>query len=317
MSSNPATRHDWRLDEVLALFDRPLLDLLFDAQTCHRVHFAQNKVQLSTLMNIKTGACSEDCAYCSQSKRHDTGLEEEPLLDVDAVITAAAAAKAQGAQRFCMGAAWRKPKARDFDALVQMVRGVKALHMETCMTLGMLAREQALALKDAGLDYYNHNLDTSEAYYPHIVSTHSYADRLQTLEYVREAGLKVCCGGIVGMGESRMDRAALLMSLANLPKHPDSVPINRLVPIAGTPLADVAPLDEFEMVRCIAVARLLMPTSDVRLSAGRHDMSAELQALCFLAGANSIFYGDKLLTTPNQPGNRDATLLERLGLAAA
>jgi biotin synthase len=307
-------RHDWRLDEVLAFFNTPLLDLVFQAQTCHRLHFAPNEVQLSTLMNIKTGACSEDCSYCAQSKRYDTGVEELPLLDIETVVAAATQAKAQGAQRFCMGAAWRKPKAHDFERLLEMVRAVKELHLETCMTVGMLEYDQAHALKEAGLDYYNHNLDTSEAYYPNIVTTHRYEQRLQTLASVRAAGLKVCCGGIIGLGEQRQDRASLLQALANLPQHPDSVPINRLVPIAGTPLGDTVPLDGFEMVRCIAVARLLMPASYVRLSAGRHEMSAELQALCFLAGANSIFYGDKLLTTPNQNSNTDAALLKNLGL---
>jgi biotin synthase len=310
-------RHDWQLNEVLEVFELPLNDLIFQAQSLHRQHFPANQVQLSSLLNIKTGACSEDCSYCSQSKRYDTELEDEPLMNVDAVVAAAAEAQQNGAQRFCMGAAWRRPKPRDFDKLLGMVRGVKALGLETCMTLGMLDAQQAQDLHAAGLDYYNHNLDTSERFYPNIVTTHTYADRLDTLEHVREAGLKVCCGGIIGLGETREDRAAMLRTLANLSKHPDSVPINQLVKIPGTPLEEAEELDGLEMVRCIAVARILMPHSYVRLSAGRSGMTLELQALCFLAGANSIFYGATLLTTPNQSENADQQLMRQLGLEAA
>jgi biotin synthase len=308
-------RHDWSPEEVVALFGAPFNDLLFQAQALHRRHFDANRVQLSTLLSIKTGACPEDCAYCPQSARFNTGLKAEPLMDVGAVAEAARAAKAQGATRFCMGAAWRAPKDRDIEKVAEMVREVRALGLETCLTLGMLKPGQAQALSDAGLDYYNHNLDTSESFYKEIVTTREYSDRLDTLHNVRQAGIKVCCGGIVGMGETRADRAELLRTLANLPQHPESVPINNLVQVEGTPLKGLAPLDSLEFVRTIAVARVLMPKAYVRLSAGRSEMSDELQALCFLAGANSIFYGEKLLTTGNPQHERDRALFERLGIA--
>ena len=314
--SNNTIRHDWQLDEILALFDLSLNELIYQAQTIHRAHFNPNQVQLSSLLNIKTGRCSEDCSYCSQSARFDTHIDVEPLMPIDEIVTAAKTAKENGATRFCMGAAWRSPKDKDFAKIVDIVQSVKAIGIETCMTLGMLSDEQAQQLKQAGLDYYNHNVDTSEEYYSHIVTTHTYQDRLDTLEHIRDAGLKTCSGGIIGMGEKLEDRAAMLMTLANLPKHPDSVPINQLVPVAGTPLVDATKIDDFDMVRCIAVARILMPHSYVRLSAGRTDMDEALQALCFLAGANSIFYGDKLLTTANPTANRDKTLLARLGMEA-
>jgi biotin synthase len=309
-------RHDWRADEVAALFGLPFNDLLFEAQSVHRRFFDPNTVQLSTLLNIKSGGCPEDCAYCPQSARYRTGVEPEPLMPLDQVMEAARAAKAGGATRFCMGAAWRSPRARDLDPVLAMVRGVKELGLETCATLGMLTREQAETLKSAGLDYYNHNLDTSPAYYGEIISTRIYQDRLDTLAHVRNAGIHVCCGGIVGMGESRADRIGLLLTLANLPRHPESVPINMLIRIPGTPLADVPELDGFEFVRTIAVARILMPASVVRLSAGRNDMPESLQALCFHAGANSIFYGERLLTTSNPEQLRDRELLRRLGMSA-
>jgi biotin synthase len=311
-----AIRHDWSSEEVAALFAAPLLDLLLAAQRVHRSCHEPNTVQMSTLLSIKTGACPEDCAYCPQSVRYDTGLTVEALMPLEAVRACAARAKAAGATRFCMGAAYRSPKARDLEAIVHMVREVRALGLESCATLGMLSAAQARQLKAAGLDYYNHNLDTSESYYAEIISTRSYRDRLDTLAAVREAGLKVCCGGIVGMGESGADRAELLRTLANLPEHPESVPINQLVRVPGTPLADAAALDPFDFVRTIAVARILMPRAHVRLSAGRTDMSDELQALCFLAGANSIFYGEKLLTTGNPDVERDRQLFARLGLSA-
>jgi len=314
LSEQPDVRHDWDFDEVIELLNRPLFDLIFTAQGIHRTYFNPNQVQLSTLLNIKTGACSQDCAYCSQSVRFDTGLKPQPLMEREAVVAAAKQAKANGATRFCMGAAWRSPKPKDFDKVLDIVKAVKALGLETCMTLGMLDAEQAQQLKKAGLDYYNHNLDTSAAYYKHIVSTHTYQERLDTLANVRTANLKVCCGGIIGMGESLEDRSALLQTLANLPQHPESVPINQLVRVAGTPLADTKEIDPFDMVRCIAVARILMPASYIRLSAGRAEMSDELQALCFLAGANSIFYGEKLLTTGNQACEHDRQLFNRLGI---
>lgn len=308
------TRHDWTREEVLALFRQPFNDLLFQAQVVHRQHFNPNEVQLSTLLSIKTGACPEDCKYCPQSARYDTGLEKEQLMAVEQVIEEAKAAKATGATRFCMGAAWRSPKDRDLPAVAEMVREVKALGMETCMTLGMLKAEQAQMLADAGLDYYNHNLDTSPEYYGEIITTRTYEDRLNTLDNVRRAGMKVCAGGIVGMGEGDKDRAGLLMQLANLPQHPESVPINMLVKVAGTPLDQQEDLDPFEFIRTIAVARIMMPQSHVRLSAGREEMNDQMQALAFMAGANSIFYCDKLLTTPNPKANRDMQLLERLGI---
>jgi len=307
-------RHDWRLTEIEALFALPFNDLLFKAQTVHRVYFDPNEIQVSSLLSIKTGSCSEDCGYCPQSARHDSDLNPEALLPVDAVLKAAQQAKDQGASRFCMGAAWRSPKDRDIERVVEMVQGVKALGMETCVTLGMLTDRQTKALKDGGLDYYNHNLDTSEDYYSEVITTRTYQDRLDTLERVRDAGINVCCGGIVGMGESEVDRAKLLRQLANMPKHPESVPINMLVQVEGTPLHGIESMDALQFVRTIAVARILMPQSRVRLSAGRKDMSDEMQALCFLAGANSIFYGDKLLTTDNPMTNHDQQLFDRLGL---
>ena len=309
-----AIRHDWSRAEVEGLLALPLLDLLLQAQRVHREHHAANTVQMSTLLSIKTGACPEDCAYCPQSVRYETGLEREALMEVAAVRERAQSAKAAGATRFCMGAAYRSPKAKELEVIAAMVREVRALGMETCATLGMLTPAQALELKAAGLDYYNHNLDTSEEFYGEIITTRTYQDRLDTLAAVRAADLKVCCGGILGMGESPADRAELLRTLANLPEHPESVPINQLVQVAGTPLAGSASLDPFEFVRAIAVARLLMPRSHVRLSAGRETMSDEMQALCFMAGANSIFYGEKLLTTGNPDVERDRRLFERLGL---
>ncbi len=307
-------RSDWTLAEVRALFALPFPDLMFHAQSVHRRHFDPAEVQVSTLLSIKTGGCPEDCAYCPQSVRYDTGLEREALLALEEVVERATAAREAGATRFCMGAAYRSPKDRDLAVVMEMVRQVRALGMETCATLGMLTPGQAQALKEAGLDYYNHNLDSSEAFYGKIISTRTYQDRLDTLEAVRNAGINVCCGGILGMGEGAEDRAALLHTLATLPEHPQSVPINQLVQVAGTPLAGSAPLDPFDFVRAIAVARILMPRAHVRLSAGRSDMSDELQALCFLAGANSIFYGEKLLTTGNPDVAADQALFARLGL---
>ncbi len=309
-------RHDWRDEEIAALYELPFNDLLFRAQQVHRAHFDPNRVQVSTLLSIKTGRCPEDCGYCPQSVRYDTGLENEPLLPVDEVLEQARAARERGASRFCMGAAWRAPKDRDMDAVVEMVRAVKAMGLETCLTLGMLTEAQTARLREAGLDYYNHNLDTSPDFYGEIITTRTYQDRLDTLARVREAGIKVCCGGIVGMGEGRADRIGLLRELANQPQHPESVPINLLVKVEGTPLADAEDLDPIEFVRTIAVARILMPKSWVRLSAGREAMDDAMQALCFLAGANSIFYGEKLLTTPNPAADRDRALFERLGLEA-
>jgi len=307
-------RHDWRVEEVEALLERPFNDLLYDAQTAHRRHFDPNDVQISSLLSIKTGACSEDCAYCPQSVRHDTGLEREALMPLAEVLRAADEARRQGATRFCMGAAWRGPKDRDVERVAAMVEGVKALGMETCVTLGMLTDAQAARLKESGLDYYNHNLDTSEEYYSQVITTRTYQDRLDTLRRVRDAGINVCCGGILGMGETTRDRAGLLVELANLPQHPESVPINLLVQVEGTPLAGTEALDPFVFVRTVAVARIMMPASRVRLSAGRTDMSDELQALCFHAGANSIFYGERLLTTENPQVGRDRALFARLGL---
>jgi len=307
-------RSDWTVAEVRALFALPFADLVFHAQSVHRRHFDPNAVQVSTLLSIKTGACPEDCAYCPQSVRYDTGLEREELMAVEDVLNRARAARDAGATRFCMGAAYRGPKDRDLRVIVEMVRGVRELGLETCATLGMLTREQAFALKEAGLDYYNHNLDTSEAFYDRIITTRRFQDRLDTLEAVREAGINVCCGGILGLGESVEDRAALLHTLATLPQHPESVPINQLVQVPGTPLDGSGPLDPLEFVRSIAVARILMPRSHVRLSAGRTEMTDEMQALCFLAGANSIFYGEKLLTTGNPDVERDQRLFARLGI---
>ena len=307
-------RHDWTHDEVGALFDLPLSELIFRAQTVHREIFDPSAVQMSTLLSIKTGGCPEDCAYCPQSAHYDTGLDADKLMPLEQVLTEARAARDAGASRFCMGAAWRSPKDRDLDRVCNMVEGVKALGLETCVTLGMLTGQQAQKLKGAGLDYYNHNLDTSPDFYGKIISTRTYEDRLQTLAHVRAAGIHVCCGGIVGMGESRADRVGMIQTLANLPVHPESVPINMLVRVAGTPLADATPLDTIEFVRTIAVARITMPRSMVRLSAGRETMSQEAQALCFLAGANSIFCGPKLLTTPNPQRDRDEALMGRLGM---
>jgi biotin synthase len=308
-------RHDWTRAEVRALFDLPFPDLMFRAQSAHRENFDPAEVQISTLLSIKTGGCPEDCAYCPQSARYEAGVRAEKLMALDAVLAEARAAKGGGASRFCMGAAWRSPKDRELDQVCAMVAGVKALGLETCATLGMLTASQARRLKEAGLDYYNHNLDTSPEFYETIITTRTYHDRLETLDHVREAGIHVCCGGIVGMGETREDRVGMIATLASLPAHPESVPINMLVKVAGTPLAGENALDPIEFVRTVAVARITMPGSVVRLSAGRENMSEETQALCFLAGANSIFYGPKLLTTPNPGRDRDRELMERLGLS--
>jgi biotin synthase len=311
-------RHDWTRDEIRSLFDLPFPELIFRAQSVHRAHFDPTEVQISTLLSIKTGGCPEDCAYCPQSARYDTGVKAEKLMELEAVLAEARAAKTAGASRFCMGAAWREPKDRDLDTVCAMVESVKALGLETCATLGMLTAAQAMRLKSAGLDYYNHNLDTSPEYYGTIITTRCYQDRLDTLAHVRAAGMNVCCGGIVGMGENLDDRVGMIAVLANLPVHPESVPINMLVKVEGTPLADgpraAMPLDPLDFVRTIAVARICMPASVVRLSAGREDMTDESQALCFLAGANSIFYGPKLLTTPNPERDRDMRLMAQLGL---
>ncbi len=309
-----AVRSDWTLEEVRALHALPFSDLIHQAQTAHRRYFDPNQVQVSTLLSIKTGACPEDCAYCPQSIRHDTGLAREALMDPASVIERARAARDSGATRFCMGAAWRSPKDRDLDPIEVMVRGVRELGLETCATLGMLTPSQAGRLKAAGLDYYNHNLDTSEAFYGEVITTRTYQDRLDTLAAVRDAGIHVCCGGILGMGETGEDRVAFLHTLATLDPHPESVPVNNLVQVEGTPLAGSAPLDPIEFVRIIALARILMPRSHVRLSAGRSTMSDEMQALCFLAGANSIFYGEKLLTTGNPDTVSDRALFGRLGI---
>jgi biotin synthase len=314
MSAAATVRHDYSRDEVAQLFGMPFNDLLERAHTTHRAHHDANAVQVSTLLSIKTGGCPEDCAYCPQAARYHTGVKVEKLMSLDSVLEKARAAKDAGATRFCMGAAWRSPKDRDVEKVAQMIAGVKALGMETCATLGMLTQTQADTFKEAGLDYYNHNLDTAPEFYGDIIHTREFQDRLDTLGFVRNAGLKTCCGGIVGMGESRSQRAGLLQTLANLPTHPDSVPINRLVQVEGTPLAGTALLDPFEFVRTIAVARILMPHSVVRLSAGRAEMSDELQALCFFAGANSIFYGEKLLTTGNPDVEHDRALFARLGI---
>jgi biotin synthase len=308
-------RSDWTLEEARQLFALPFNDLLFHAQRVHRLHFDPNRVQVSTLLSIKTGGCPEDCAYCPQSVRYETHVGREELLDLSEVIAAAVAAKRHGATRFCMGAAWRNPKPKQLEQVKDLVREVRALGLETCATLGMLTPGQARELKDAGLDYYNHNLDTSEAFYGEIITTRTYQDRLETLAAVREAGIAVCCGGILGMGETDLDRVQLLHTLATLPQHPESVPINQLVQVEGTPLHGQPPLDPLDLVRTIATARLLMPRSYVRLSAGRTDMSDAVQALCFLAGANSIFHGERLLTTPNPERSRDEELFARLGLA--
>jgi biotin synthase len=310
-------RHDWTPEEVLALYRKPFNDLIYQAQMVHRAHFDANEIQISTLLSIKTGGCPEDCAYCPQSAHFDTGVKSQRLLSKEVVLAEAEKARSVGATRFCMGAAWRTPKDHEVDLVAELVAGVKQLGLESCATLGMLTALQAERLKAAGLDYYNHNLDTSQSYYDHIITTRTYQDRLDTLARVRQAGIRVCCGGILGMGESVNDHAAMLCTLANLPEHPESVPINMLVRVEGTPLADAKPLDPLDFVRTIAVARLLMPASYVRLSAGRESMSDELQTLCFLAGANSIFFGEKLLTTPNPDMHADRRLFQKLGLRPA
>jgi biotin synthase len=307
-------RYDWRRDEIRALFALPFPELLFQAQQIHRVYFDPVEVQISTLLSIKTGGCPEDCAYCPQAAQYDTGVKAEKLMEIECVLAEARAAKAGGASRFCMGAAWRSPKDRDLDKVCAMVEGVKALGMETCVTLGMLTGPQALRLKSAGLDYYNHNIDTSPEYYGDIITTRTFKDRLDTLDHVRTAGINVCCGGIIGMGEKADDRVGMIHALATMPEHPQSVPINMLVQVEGTPVSKGQKFDPLDFVRTIAVARITMPRSIVRLSAGREEMSEETQALCFLAGANSIFYGPKLLTTPNPARDRDLSLLDKLGM---
>ena len=310
-----ALRHDWTVEEVEALFAKPFMDLIFEAQQVHRATFDANRIQVSRLISIKTGSCPEDCSYCPQSAHYATGLEKEKLMAVEEVVEAARKAKEEGASRFCMGAAWRGPRGDDFDVAVAMIEGVKALGMQTCATFGLLDKWQAQRLKEAGLDYYNHNLDTSPEHYKEIITTRTFQDRLDTLEHVREAGLHVCSGGIIGLGEPRKDRAKMLVELANMPKHPDSVPINLLIPIPGTPLADAERPDPFDFIRCIAAARIMMPKSFVRLSAGREGMTDEMQALCFLAGANSVFCGHKLLTAKNAAPGDDKSLFGRLGLS--
>lgn len=307
-------RHDWSREEIAAIYDSPLNDLLFRAQAVHRAVFDPNRVQISTLLSIKTGGCPEDCKYCPQSVRYSTDVDAEPLLGMDTVLERARAAKAAGATRFCMGGAWRRPKDRDLDKILPVINEVKALGLETCLTVGMLNKEQAESLAEAGLDYYNHNLDTSPEFYGEVITTRTYDDRLETLANVRKAGMKVCCGGIVGLGESANDRVGLLQQLATMPEHPESVPINELVRVEGTPYADNTRVDPIEFVRTIATARVVMPYAHVRLAAGRTAMSDELQALCFFAGANSIFYGEKLLTTPNPESAADTTLFSRLGI---
>ena len=314
LPSRVMLRNNWEKYELMELFARPFNDLLFQAQFSHRQYFDPNEIQLSTLVNIKEGGCPEDCAYCSQSARNDTGIQAKPMMHLEQILLAAKEAKKIGATRFCMGAAWRSPRAKDFQKLLTAVESVKALGIETCATLGMLSVDQARALKDAGLDYYNHNLDTSPEYYQQIITTRTYQDRLDTLAHIRDVGIHLCCGGIIGMGEGVDDRAGLLLSLANMPRHPESVPINMLIRVQGTPLEAGAELDPFDLVRTIAVARILMPASWVRLSAGRTGMSDELQALCFHAGANSIFYGNMLLTAENPEHQKDKALFQRLGL---
>ena len=314
MTVSPDIRHDWTRDEIEALFALPFSELLYRAQTLHRKYFDPREVQISTLLSIKTGGCPEDCAYCPQSAHFETGVKAEKLMDLKTVLGEAQAAKDGGATRFCMGAAWRSPKDRDLEKVCEMVEGVKALGLETCVTLGMLDDKQAQRLKGAGLDYYNHNLDTSPEYYDDIITTRTYQDRLDTLSHVRDAGISVCCGGIVGMGESATDRAGMIQMLANMPTHPESVPINMLVRVDGTPLDNAEPISALDFVCMIAVTRIVMPASMVRLSAGRDDMEEETQALCLLAGANSIFYGPRLLTTPNPERDKDRELMDRLGL---
>ncbi len=307
-------RNDWQMDEIQNLFDLPFNDLLFKAHTIHRDNFDPNYVQVSSLLNIKTGACPEDCSYCSQSSKYDTGLEREKLMEIELVLEQAQTAKDQGATRFCMGAAWRNPTDKSLDKVIPMIQGVKAMGMETCVTLGMLTQNQAFTLKEAGLDYYNHNLDTSKENYPNVITTRSFQDRLDTLESVKNADINVCSGGILGLGEGQTDRASMLRSLANLESHPESVPINLLVPIPGTPFEKIEPPTESEFIRAIAVARIMMPKSVVRLSAGRTEMGEAMQALCFFAGANSIFYGEQLLTTDNPDTGSDKALFKKLGL---
>jgi biotin synthase len=312
--SESRLRNDWSLDEIEALLDLPFNDLIFQAQTTHRANFDPNRVQMSSLLSIKTGACAEDCGYCSQSAKHSTDLEAEKLMPLDDVVEAAQSAKEKGATRFCMGAAWRNPTDKNLAKVIEMVEAVHDLGMETCLTLGMLTQNQAESLRDAGLDYYNHNLDTSPEFYGNVITTRTFDDRLDTLSHVRDAGINVCSGGILGMGESRRDRASMLRELSNLPKHPESVPINMLVQVEGTPLFGAEELDPLEFIRTIAVARIIMPASYVRLSAGRSEMTDEMQALCFFAGANSIFYGERLLTTDNPEADHDRELLQRLGI---
>ncbi len=312
--SETSLRNDWGLDEIEALLDLPFNDLIFQAQTTHRANFDPNRVQMSSLLSIKTGACAEDCGYCSQSAKHATDLEAEKLMPLEDVVEAAQSAKEKGATRFCMGAAWRNPTDKNLSKVIEMVEAVHALGMETCLTLGMLTQPQAERLRDAGLDYYNHNLDTSPEFYGNVITTRTFDDRLDTLGHVRDAGINVCSGGILGMGESRRDRASMLRELANLPRHPESVPINMLVQVEGTPLFGAEELDPLEFIRTIAVARIIMPASYVRLSAGRSEMTDEMQALCFFAGANSIFYGERLLTTDNPEADHDRELLQRLGI---
>jgi len=313
-SSAAELRHDWKLAEIEAILQSPFNDLLFRAQTLHRLYHNANEVQISSLLSIKTGACAEDCGYCSQSAKHNTDIERERLLPLSEVIEKAQIAKSNGSSRFCMGAAWRNPTDKNLEKVIEMVQAVKDIGMETCVTLGMLSQAQSLRLKEAGLDYYNHNLDTSPEFYGNVITTRTFQDRLDTLQHVRDSGINVCSGGILGMGEKAIDRASMLQQLANMPQHPQSVPINMLVQVEGTPLYGVDGIDSIEFVRSIAAARILMPCSQVRLSAGRHEMSDEMQALCFLAGANSIFYGDKLLTTDNCETNDDMALFDRLGI---
>jgi biotin synthase len=312
--SESRLRNDWGLDEIEALLDLPFNDLIFQAQTTHRANFDPNRVQMSSLLSIKTGACAEDCGYCSQSAKHATDLEAEKLMPLEDVVEAAESAKEKGATRFCMGAAWRNPTDKNLAKVIEMVEAVHGLGMETCLTLGMLTQPQAERLRDAGLDYYNHNLDTSPEFYGNVITTRTFDDRLDTLSHVRDAGINVCSGGILGMGESRRDRASMLRELSNLPRHPESVPINMLVQVEGTPLFGAEELDPLEFIRTIAVARIIMPASYVRLSAGRSEMTDEMQALCFFAGANSIFYGERLLTTDNPEADHDRKLLQRLGI---
>jgi biotin synthase len=307
-------RHNWTVKEVRQLMEKPFMDLLFEAQTIHRQYQQHNHVQVSTLLSIKTGACPEDCKYCPQSARYQTDIDKERLMEVERVLDAAQKAKSAGSTRFCMGAAWKNPKARDMPHLTDMIKGVKGMGLETCMTLGMLTPDQATELADAGLDYYNHNLDTSPEFYGNIITTRTYQDRLDTLSHVRDAGMKICSGGIIGMGESANDRAGLLVELANLPVHPESVPINMLVKVKGTPLEKVDDVEPFDFIRLIAIARILMPQSAVRLSAGRENMNEQMQTLCFMAGANSVFYGCKLLTTPNPSEDKDMQLFNKLGI---